>query len=158
MACFYENGLQFTCTRCSDCCRKKPGFVYLSRTDLTNLCICFKLNDKEFIEKYCRWVHYYDNNEVLCLLEKSNYDCILWHNGCTAYENRPIQCSTYPFWTSLLDFEQDWNKRSRDCPGINCGQMHDKKEIEQQLSLYENNEPLKLRDYKSEEIVIGEEK
>ena len=34
---------------------------------------------------------------VLCLKEKPNFDCILWKDGCEAYEGRPVQCRTYPF-------------------------------------------------------------
>lgn len=146
MAQFYESGLHFTCKRCSHCCRIEPGFVYLSRKDLTNLCIWFKLNSDLFIERYCRWVRYYDNTEVLCLKETETYDCILWNNGCTAYENRPIQCSTYPFWSYLLESERDWNENQKCCPGINNGELHNKDEIEKQLDLYENNEPLRKND------------
>ena len=92
--CFYENGLNFQCQRCSHCCKDEPGFVYLSKIDLQNLLTCYNLTKEEFIEKYCRFVPYYDGSEVLCLLEKENYECILWDNGCTAYNARPIQCST----------------------------------------------------------------
>ena len=149
MSTFYDNGLRFECNRCSCCCRIKPGFVYLSRRDLTNLCIWFKLNDKTFIEKYCRWVIFYDNTEVLCLKETEAYDCVLWSkDGCTAYENRPVQCSTYPFWSHFLEHECDWDDNERDCPGINKGRLHTKEEIEAQLNEYENNEPLRRTDFK----------
>lgn len=154
---FYEKGLHFECTRCSRCCRIKPGFVYLSRKDLTNLCIWFKLNDKSFIEKYCRWVHYHDDSIVLCLKETEKYDCVLWDDGCTAYENRPLQCSTYPFWSFLLESERDWNENEKCCPGINKGMLHTKKEIEEQLAFYEDNEPLRRLDYIKTADVIGEE-
>src|SRR5574344_577175 len=158
MTFFYDKGLKFSCTRCSRCCRVVPGFVYLSRSDLTNLCICFKLNDGNFIKKYCRWVPYYDHTEVLCLKEKENFDCILWNEGCTAYDHRPIQCSTYPFWTYLLESQFSWNERSHICPGINSGELHCKDEITHQLNLYERNVPLRRTDFKNEVIVEGEEK
>src|SRR5574344_929108 len=124
MSTFYENGLHFECNKCSRCCRIKPGFVYLSRKDLTNLCIWFKFKDKFFIEKYCRWVTFYDNTEVLCLKENAAFDCVLWEDGCTAYESRPIQCSTDPFWSHFLEDERDWNENARECPGINQGHLH----------------------------------
>ena len=100
---FYKAGLNFGCQRCSFCCGHSPGFVYLSRRDLTALCDFFKLSVKEFVEKYCRWADYYYGTKVLALQEQKNYDCILWNSGCTAYEARPIQCSTYPFWSWMLE-------------------------------------------------------
>ena len=141
---FYDNGLQFSCNRCSACCGQSPGFVYLSFSDLTNLCQYFKIDVKEFISVYCRWVQYYDNTEVLCLKEKTNYDCILWKEGagCTAYGSRPIQCSTYPFWSWMIESKESWDNCEKDCPGINKGRLWSKEEIEKQKSLYDGNEPI----------------
>ena len=144
MSCFYEAGLHFSCQRCSQCCRIDPGFVYLSATDLTNLCQWFKFKEIQFVSMYCRTVPYYDGTKVLCLREKQNYDCILWNNGCTAYGARPVQCSTYPFWTWILDEREMWENCGRDCPGINSGRIWNKTEIEQQRKMYELNEPIRV--------------
>jgi uncharacterized protein len=140
MSCFYENGLEFSCQKCSCCCRIEPGFVYLSQTDLTKLCLWFKFTEEQFIAIYCRKVAYRDAY-VLCLREKKNYDCILWNNGCTAYGARPIQCSTYPFWSQLLKSEDAWNENKRNCPGIGRGRLWKKDEIDRMKEMYEQNEP-----------------
>lgn len=139
---FYSEGLQFKCQQCSLCCRKDPGFVYLSKKDLTKLIHCFNLNIDVFIDKYCRWVPYYDGHDVLCLKEKKNYDCIFWDNGCTAYKSRPIQCSTYPFWTFLLESKENWLSESKDCPGINKGENHSCSEIQSKMLEYKKNTPI----------------
>jgi Fe-S-cluster containining protein len=34
-------------------------------------------------------------------------------NHCQIYPVRPIQCSTYPFWTSILESEYHWNTEVR---------------------------------------------
>ncbi|WP_191014821.1 YkgJ family cysteine cluster protein [Treponema zioleckii] len=150
---FYEKGLKFSCNRCSGCCRLSPGYVYLSWSDLTNLCRWFKVSFEEFVKVYCRWVQYYDDSEVLCLKEKTNYDCILWKTGvgCEAYENRPVQCSTFPFWTWMLESEKVWNECASDCPGINAadGKLWSKEEIEQQRNAYENNKPIHKNEFYS---------
>jgi len=144
---FYENGLCFECNRCSDCCRLSPGVVYVTRQDLTNLCQEFNLTDKEFVEKYCRWVMYYDGEYVLSLQETKEYDCILWSkDGCTAYKGRPLQCSTYPFWSWMLASKKDWDDCEKDCPGINKGQKWSFEEIEHQRKLYDSIVPLHKRD------------
>ena len=144
--CFYENGLNFQCQRCSHCCKDEPGFVYLSKNDLQNLLACYNLTQEEFIKKYCRFVPYYDGSEVLCLQEKENYECILWENGCTAYKGRPIQCSTYPFWSYILKNESTWNEEAKECPGINKGNKVSFDEILKAKELYENNFPIRKSD------------
>jgi Fe-S-cluster containining protein len=81
----------------------------------------------------------------LCLKEKENYDCILWDNGCIAYEARPTQCSTYPFWSRILSSKEMWNEEGLSCPGINKGKTWTKDEILIQLNKYKNNEPLHIK-------------
>ncbi|WP_318661805.1 YkgJ family cysteine cluster protein [Treponema sp.] len=144
ISCFYDEGLDFECNKCSACCRLSPGYVYLSQRDLTSLCQWFKLSQEEFIEKYCRWVGYYEGKEALALVELKNYDCIFWNkdSGCTAYGARPIQCSTYPFWSWILKDMDSWNSISKDCPGINKGKHWTKEQIDEQRSLYVHNEPI----------------
>lgn len=126
---FYKKGLQFSCTGCSSCCRHDPGFVYLSSPDLEKLVAWSELSSDEFIETYCRWVSKSDGFEYLCLKEKKNYDCILWKDGCIAYAARPLQCSAYPFWSSLLIDEDWWNAAAETCPGMNTGRLFTFEEI-----------------------------
>ena len=127
---FYAEGLHFSCQRCSLCCRHDPGVVRLSERDLASLIEWAGLSRERFIERYCRWVDRGDGTENLCLLEKKNYDCVFWDQGCTAYEARPFQCSSYPFWPSLLRDEDWWAANAADCPGVNKGKLHDRAEIE----------------------------
>lgn len=125
---FYKNGLRFSCKGCSACCRHDPGFVYLSKIDLDRF-VSWAHTSQKFINKYCRWVPKRDGFEYLCLLEKTNYDCILWDNGCIAYESRPLQCSAYPFWPSMLLDEDWWNASAETCPGMNNGRLYSYEEI-----------------------------
>lgn len=142
---FVENGLHFECKQCSHCCRHEPGFVYLSENDLTKLCDWFTLDRARFIENYCRWVPYYDGNEVLCLQELANCDCIFWKNGCTAYGARPSQCRTYPFWDFIIRDAISWQKEASECPGINDGELHTWTEISQKVAEYRAHKPIKRK-------------
>lgn len=144
---FYKDGLHFDCKRCSFCCGHSPGFVYLSKRDLTALCEFFKMSEQEFVKKYCRWVNYYYGQTVLALLEQKNYDCILWKNGCTAYSARPVQCSTWPFWSWMIKDEKTWNECAAECPGMNKGRVWTFEEIEKNRTAYEENKPLKKEDF-----------
>lgn len=152
---FYKKGLRFECQRCSFCCGHSPGFVYLSKRDLMTLCDFFKMSVKDFVEKYCRWADYYYGTQVLALLEKKNYDCILWNNGCSAYEARPVQCSTYPFWSWMIKDEQTWNECAADCPGMNKGKVWPVEEIEKCKKAYVENTPLHREDV--EELIKAED-
>ena len=144
---FYDKGLHFECKRCSYCCGHAPGVVYLSERDLDSLCGFFKMGREEFIEKNCRWVEYYYGDTVLALKEKKNYDCWLWDNGCTAYEARPLQCSTYPFWSWMVADRETWYECARDCPGMNSGRLWPVEQIEEQKTLYDANVPLSIKYY-----------
>ena len=151
---FYEGGLNFSCRRCSFCCGHSPGFVYLSERDLKKLCEFFAADIGTFVEKYCRWADYYYGEEVLALLEKKNYDCILWDNGCTAYGARPVQCSTYPFWSWMLRDRETWESCAADCPGMNSGKLWSRDEIEENRRKYDANRPLRRDEVMR---LIGEE-
>ena len=130
---FWKDGLRFSCARCSGCCRFDPGFVYLSERDLVSLQQWASLERDAFIKSFCRWVLQGDGYEYLCLKERANYDCILWNKGCIAYQNRPFQCSSYPFWACLLETPFGWEMNARSCPGINNGTWHSPQEIQSLL-------------------------
>lgn len=144
---FYNSGLHFECKRCSFCCGHSPGFVYLSKRDLDFLCDFFKMTKQEFAKTYCRWADYYEGKTVLALREKKNFDCILWNNGCTAYSARPVQCSTWPFWTWMTDTKEMWEECAKECPGMNCGRLWKKEEIEENRTAYSQNTPLTKEEF-----------
>jgi len=141
---FYADGLYFGCQRCSFCCGHSPGFVYLSLRDLKALTNHLKMTVTQFVSVYCRWADYYYGEQVLALREKKNYDCILWNQGCSCYEARPIQCSTYPFWSWMIADKETWEDCGKDCPGINNkkGKLWSLEEIEENKKAYDENIPL----------------
>lgn len=132
----YAEGLRFSCTRCSTCCRHAPGFVFLSKVDLDAMAKQTGLSPADFEKAYCRWVPSLNNLDVLSLREKSNYDCIFWgKDGCEVYASRPLQCRAFPFWYSTLGSRESWDACAADCPGMNTGELHDREEIQRQLDL-----------------------
>ena len=142
---FYSAGLCFSCVRCSACCRKESGFVYLSENDLSRLADEVNMDYTAFIKTWCRWVPFVRDSERLSLREKSNYDCVFWSEsgvrppenadpggnaGCTVYHARPLQCRTFPFWDSIVCSEAAWKAAGIGCPGINTGKQYTREEIE----------------------------
>jgi Fe-S-cluster containining protein len=133
----FAEGLSFSCCRCSSCCRGAPGFVFLTASDLARLLTLYSLDFPSFFRGYCVIVDTGIGN-ALSLAEKrsegGSYDCILWENGCSVYENRPIQCSTYPFWPTILESKESWLAERGSCLGIGMGETRDRDYIESMLS------------------------
>jgi Fe-S-cluster containining protein len=129
---FYAQGLRFSCSRCSECCRIDPGFVFLRKHDVEQLVSTLKMEYTEFVQRYCRWVPNIGGEEQLSLKEKANYDCVFWSNGCALYEARPLQCRTYPFWPSMTASQKAW-ETSR-CAGMGTGTLYSREEIEALLA------------------------
>lgn len=141
---FYAQGLNFSCLRCSACCRFEAGFVFLSQKDLNALAAALGQKQETFIGAYCRWVPSAGGSSQLSLREKSNLDCVFWKNGCTVYENRPLQCRAFPFWHSNLASAESWEGVANDCPGMGGGSFHSRESIEYWLAL-RRREPIITR-------------
>ena len=43
---------------------------------------------------------------------------------CSVYEDRPIQCKTWPFWPSIVKSETSWRNAKRTCPGMDTGKLY----------------------------------
>jgi Predicted Fe-S-cluster oxidoreductase len=127
---FYAEGLRFSCARCSSCCRGGPGYVFLSQADLRRLLGRLGLDFPKFFAAYCTLV---DTGQgmALSLAERPNYDCILWSpSGCSVYEDRPVQCSTYPFWQPIINTPESWEDEASSCPGVGTGELRSRSYIE----------------------------
>jgi Fe-S-cluster containining protein len=130
---FYASGLRFSCTRCSNCCRHTSGYVFLSSPDLDAIAGALAIDRPEALRRYCRQV---DSGLAVrvSLKEKANLDCIFWENGgCSIYEARPLQCRSFPFWSSCLSSHAEWEHHAAQCPGMGQGALHPKRAIESWL-------------------------
>jgi Fe-S-cluster containining protein len=144
---FYAGGLQFSCTRCSSCCRYESGYVFLTQRDVVRLAAGCQMKYAEFVDVCCRWIPWFrsgkEGEDRLSLKEKSNFDCIFWKNGCTVYAARPLQCRTFPFWKDILSSSSSWAMARTGCPGMDRGRRYSGEEI---LSILNRQaEPVVLR-------------
>lgn len=126
---WYENGLQFECTRCGKCCRGEPGYVWVTPEEIERLAKRLGYTPFQFEERFVRTVR----GRKKSLIELDNGDCILCdaEKGCRVYEERPIQCKTWPFWSRNIDTENSWRKVARFCHGCNRGRLFTFEEIEE---------------------------
>lgn len=112
------------------CCRHDPGYVFLSEEDLAGLSGRLQMSRREFEETYCRDVEM-DGYLRLSLKEQPNNDCVFWiDGGCSVYEDRPLQCRSFPFWPSYLFSAYTWKTLRGYCPGVGIGELHGPEEID----------------------------
>ena len=126
---WYSDGLKFECTQCGACCAGEPGYVWVNKDEIAAIADHLKLTDDEFRDRYVRKI-----GVRFSLVEFPNGDCVFLDSetrGCTIYTARPIQCRTWPFWTSNLKSEATWKETCEACPGAGKGTLYQLPEIEE---------------------------
>lgn len=125
---WYKDGLQFECSQCGDCCSGAPGFVWVDDAEIETLAKRLEMELDAFERKFVRQVGVRKS-----LVEYPDGDCIFLDpdsRGCTVYEDRPVQCRTWPFWNSNLSNRREWKETCRVCPGSGTGRLYTLEEIE----------------------------
>lgn len=118
---WYAGGLRFTCTQCGDCCSGAEGYVWVNQSEIDSMAERVGLTPLDFEKSYVKRV-----GVRRSLKERRNGDCVLLDKEtrkCTAYEQRPRQCKTWPFWDSNLRSPQAWEEAAEACPGCNKGTL-----------------------------------
>jgi hypothetical protein len=125
---WYRDGLRFQCTGCGDCCTGAPGYVWVNKEEIAALAQSAGLSVEDFEKKYVRRVGVRKS-----LKEFPNGDCVFFNHEtrrCQAYELRPRQCRTWPFWGSNIVTPEAWKATCRDCPGAGTGPVVSLEEIQ----------------------------
>jgi Fe-S-cluster containining protein len=131
---WYRDGLRFACTQCGNCCSGAPGYVWVNTREINELAAFLGLTVDQFIRQYVRKA-----GRGRSLVELPDGDCVFLErhaNGkatCQVHPVRPVQCRTWPFWSSNVESEQAWNECGEGCPGVNKGELHPPAEIEAAL-------------------------
>lgn len=125
---WYEGGLRFECTACGKCCSGEPGFVWVNAAEVADMARAMNLSDEEFRDRFIRQI-----GRRSSLKEYPDGDCILLDpqtRHCLVYKARPIQCRTWPFWSSNLRTPEDWQETCQVCPGAGTGTLYSLEQIE----------------------------
>lgn len=122
-----DEGLRFACTLCGRCCSGAPGYVSFTEAEAEAIAARLGLTIQAFMERYTQMT-----SAGLSLTEKvteHGLDCVFLDREtvpgkavCGIYEDRPMQCRTWPFWGSVVGTEHAWRRAGADCPGIDRGQ------------------------------------
>lgn len=126
---WYKDGLQFECTQCGRCCTGEPGYVWLTDANIEQIAERLDYSVFQFTTKFVHTVPGLGKSLVEC----GNGDCVLLNDktrGCRVYEDRPIQCKTWPFWDRNIDSPESWKKTAKFCKGCNRGRLYTFEEIE----------------------------
>lgn len=124
---WFKRGLRFKCTGCGDCCTGAPGYVWVNGEEIRALAKVVGLLPDQFEATFVRRV-----GVRRSLVEYDNGDCMMFDpetRRCLAYEARPRQCRTWPFWESTVDTPEAWEETCHNCPGCGHGTLVSAKDI-----------------------------
>lgn len=109
------------------CCTGTPGYVWLQTEEVAALAARLGMESAGFLSRYTRRV-----DDGLSLREETDGRCVLFEGGvgCRAYEARPRQCRTWPFWARIVATPEAWEREAADCPGMGTGEVIGPEEIE----------------------------
>jgi Fe-S-cluster containining protein len=129
---WYADGLRFQCTQCGDCCSGAEGYVWVNQAEIDAMAARTGMTPADFEAAYVKRV-----GMRRSLKERPGGDCVLLDEQtrkCRAYEERPRQCKTWPFWDSNLRSPEAWAEAAEACPGCNKGQIVPLESIVEQAS------------------------
>ncbi len=118
-----EDRVKFSCTGCGRCCQN-DGEVWFNLEEFTELAMSLNMPAETALELYVEevksdWVKMKNkvvatpsNSWIPNLIQDSDQCIFLGLDGkaCSIYDQRPIQCRTYPYWPRLLKDVKEWKK------------------------------------------------
>jgi uncharacterized protein len=115
---WYKDGLRFSCTECGQCCTGAPGYVWVSKSEVSQMATHLNICVEKFVHTYTRLVR----GRLSLREHPKSYDCLfLKGKKCSVYSVRPKQCRTFPFWPDVLKSKEAWGSNESYCEGINNG-------------------------------------
>jgi Fe-S-cluster containining protein len=121
---------RFDCHRCGHCCTHGDGHVWLEPGEDARLARALDLDVDVFRERFVRTVtdprtgvlreSLREEAAASGASSSGNGRCALLagENHCTVYTDRPRHCATFPYWESVLDDSDGFERARAICPGI----------------------------------------
>jgi Fe-S-cluster containining protein len=130
---WWSGGAFFSCTGCGRCCRGEPGAIFFTPEEGERVRKFLGLDEAKF-KRDCVTLAWGRPS----FRERRNGDCVFYDAlsaKCSIYHIRPLQCALFPFWPSVMESREVWDKEALRCPGMNSGQFHTAEEIKGALTL-----------------------
>ena len=121
---FFDKGLRFFCQECGKCCTGEPGVIRVTQKEIDEIAKHLSITPTNIREFFC-----FPYEGVYTIREHEDGRCFFYEKGCKIYPVRPRQCRSFPFWINIIRSKENWDKASKDCPGIGQGRMYSKEEI-----------------------------
>jgi Fe-S-cluster containining protein len=119
---------------CGNCCSGPAGYVLVTDDEVAALAARLGMDAGAFVKQYTHMT-----SEGRSLNEKKSaagLDCVFLDREkipgkavCGVYEDRPIQCRTWPFWPSVVKSARTWEQSKRTCPGMDQGRLYPPEQI-----------------------------
>jgi Fe-S-cluster containining protein len=118
---WYVDGLRFRCTQRGACGAGAEGYLGVTPAEIDAMAAAKGMEPAAFEAAFVKRV-----GVRRSLTERPGGDCVLLDETtrkCTAYDARPRQCRTWPFWDSNLRSPKAWAEAAEACPGCNKGDL-----------------------------------
>lgn len=114
---------------CGACCTGAPGIVRFSDEEAKAIARRLRVSVPQFLERYTH--HVGNGRRSLNEVETEHgFDCVFLDRAtvagkavCSLYEDRPLQCRTFPWWPENLKTPRAWQGAAKACEGIGRGPM-----------------------------------
>lgn len=123
---WYAEGLRFECTLCGNCCSGPPGYVLVTDEEARAIAARLGLSVAAFLREYTRQTP--QGRSLTERQTEAGMDCVFLDRAtmpgkavCSLYEQRPLQCRTFPWWPENLRDRRGWERLGRVCEGVNRG-------------------------------------
>ena len=111
---------RFACHRCGYCCSGGEGRVWLEPGEEERIAAALSTSAESFVARHVRDVVDPASGRARRALRERDGRCTLLAdaNACVAYDARPAQCRSFPFWPDVLATSAGFEAARAVCPGI----------------------------------------
>jgi Fe-S-cluster containining protein len=116
---WYASGIKFACTEGGDCCHNHGEYdsVYFTRAEAHAVARALDVSITDLLRHHLK-------REDGYLVARSRRGACVFLRGCSCsiYAQRPVPCSTWPFWPDLLE-KRAWKRDVVTfCKGVGSGE------------------------------------
>jgi len=96
------------------------GYVWLAEGEAEALAAALEMEPEAFFARYVRQVPDPTTGELRASLREQQGRCVLLEGSrdCTVYERRPDHCRSFPYWPSILNDSDAFERARAVCPGM----------------------------------------
>ena len=119
---------RFECTGCGKCCYGNPETHTVRVDDAEQRRIARYLGLSPPVFR-ARHVVLDRHGQDSLSLRTGRCEFLTPENKCAIYDARPLQCSAYPHWPSLLTDDAAWEREKARCEGMGRGPVIEIKSV-----------------------------